>query len=286
MFLKRLISLFTILFLAVINIPIPAAAETGAMINDQIVSNGDTVDYSVHAIDCPLTVSAVDISVYYDSDSLEYVKDSLSTPGLENAVTNSDLPGEIRLNALSLKGFNFSEDTVLAEMKFKVIDDSNASINLNYSVKSFLDNEKNDLKDSYTYDMIAADNSSSSYIENIDDAVNSSAAASESGSKAAASVNPKDSDSKTDSKVNGSQSAASETVSYSDTASLLEKNSRSSDAKNDIPSDKAILLDTVDTPVNVSSNNKTYYLILLCGVGIVILIGIIFRILVKDSNED
>lgn len=250
---------------AVVFSALPAAAVT---VNTHEVKLNDTVTYDIHAIACPTKVKAVDISIFYDESSLEYIDGSLKTPGLTNAVTNTSVPGEILFNAVTLEGFDFTEDGVLCSAEFKVIDDSASEISLYYDVKNFIDEKKTELKDTYIYDITQITTTeaptASAVIE----------------SKAEESSN-----SASDTTSSAAESEESEIIfdlAAPDEEAAAPTSSVSSD---DIPSDKAIRFDTIDTPSRSTfSNNGRTVLLILLGVAIVFLIVQFFIILIRDRG--
>ncbi len=238
-------------------------------VNSHETALGDTVTYEVHAISCTSKVQAIDISIYYDSTSLRLVEGSFETPAVSGAITNTDLLGEIRLNAISVEGFDFSSDSIIAKVKFEVVDDLSSDISLYYNVKNFLDENKTELKDTYTFDMTNVSSENGSAI------VSKPSSNSESkGSKPESAVASSEADLSSENEVEIDLSASSS----ANTSSVTQGD--------DIPSDKAIRIDTPDTTpaVRHTGTTKLYWLIMLCGVGIVVLIGVVFTIIIKDNG--
>ncbi|MBQ1546508.1 MAG: hypothetical protein IIZ59_03125, partial [Clostridia bacterium] len=131
-------SMFRSLAAAAVGICLPITAFASD-VNSHEVKNGDIVTYEIHAISCPTLIQAIDCSVYYDVGSLEYIDGTLTMPALESPVYNTDISGEIRLNAITVEGFDFSEDSVIAIAQFRVKDDSAEKISLYYNMKNFYD---------------------------------------------------------------------------------------------------------------------------------------------------
>lgn len=244
---------------------LPAFAS---QVNTHEAGEGDTVSFDIHAIACPTKVQAVDISVYYDSSSLNYVDGSLTTPALPGAVTNTSLDGEIRLNAVTLSGFDLMDDGTLASMEFTVAQGAAADITLYYEVKNFLDEKKTELKDTYTYDVTRVNSDDNDIPSEASSAVSEPAET--------------DTSNEVLFELTTSSEDAAET---SSAAAVSERTSAETASLSDIPSDKAITFDTLDTPApDRSADKKRYMLILLCGVGVVILIGAAFAIMLKDKG--
>lgn len=254
-----------IIFAVLLSFPVSAMN-----VNTHEAKTGDIVTYDIHAIACPTKVQAVDISIFYDSTALEYVDGSLTTPEISGVVSNTDLPGEIRMNAVSLDGFAFKDDGILASVKFTVINDSVSDAALYYDVRNFIDEKKTELKDTYVYDItqVSSDAPSAPNAQSVSSAVSSAESSTETVSSDTSSVDTEENEVI----IDLSSSSQAETVSRS----------VSSD---DIPSDKAIRFDTLDTAKpDKTVSNRRFILLLLSGVGIVILIAVFFVILVKDRG--
>ena len=234
---------------------------SAAQVNSHEVKKDDTVTYSVHAIACPTKIRAIDVSVYYDSTSLEYVEGSLSTPDVKGAVTNTELDGEIRFNAITLDGFSFSEDSILATMTFTVKDDSATDITLYSSIKNFLDEGKNDLKDTFVYDLTEINSSAASEVESAPTGTDNTSSV------------PND-------------TGEGEVIIDLSSSKATEEDVSSNE--NDIPSDMAISFETKDvpTPTNERPDNTKLYLLagVFCAL-IIIPIIVIIVALTKNRSK-
>lgn len=193
-------------------------------INSYNANVGDTVFYELHAGSCPKDVKAVDVSIYYDSGALEYVQDSIKLDNLTGYIVNTDLDGEIRFNAVDLKGFQFQADKILAELQFKVVSDYNPYPFIKYEVRSFIDSDMTEQGAAYTYDL--------TYINSVP-----GADASDVGSVSSAlssKPNP-DTDSKTD--IDISTDTATDTESDTDTVVSSIDSDRKTDTDSSTESD-------------------------------------------------
>jgi len=150
--LRRKFWLFLCLLLAVFAIPFESLTAFAAEVNAVTVNVGDTISYEIHVSGCPERIQALDVAIYYDSDSLEFVPYSLELPSISGFMTNTDLVGEVRFNAIDFNGFRFDGDKVLSNASFKVKNAYAQNLSLTYEIKTFLDENNNDLKDTYIYD--------------------------------------------------------------------------------------------------------------------------------------
>ena len=251
---------------------------SAASVNSHEVKNGDIIDYEIHAIACPTNVQAVDISVYYDSTSLEYIDGSLKTPAILNSVSNTDLLGEIRLNAITLDGFDFTDDSVLASAKFRVTDDFSSDIPLYYVVKNFLDENKTELNDTYTYDLTII--SDTLTVESEAANVSNTAAPEVSISSDVSQPTQQTAESEiiTDVGLNNSSSLPND-------APDEKINSIPQDGS-EIPDDKAITFDTLDIAQPTFIEKNTHILVMASVAGIIILIAVVIVLLIKNSDNN
>ncbi len=275
--LKRTINILISLLFAAVIITLSGFAGSAVTVNQHEVHEGDTIEYSVHAVACPSGIQAIDMSVFYDSASLEYVSDSASAPAVPDAMMNTEPLGEVRYNAISVDGYDFSDDSVLLTLKFKVKDELTSDISLYYTAKSFIDNNGSDLKDVYTYDITYVDEIAADTLSSVP-AVSSA-------------VSEITSESKADDKSSSAVSSASDIdISVSETESIVSTDpsgvvSMTSHATQDIPLDRAIKFDSPDTPQKSGGINKYKTGVIFCIVGIIILIGVIVVIMLKDNSK-
>lgn len=266
-------TILSIIFTIAVSMFIPAFA---AEVNSVPANIGDTVTYELHVNSCPDKIQALDIAVYYDSNSLELIPYSLELPNISGYMTNTDITGEIRYNAIDFDGFTFDEDKILSKVKFKVIDTSAENLNLSYEIKTFLDSNAVDLKDTYIYDFTSINGRTEESLQS-----------------------ENDSEISTDSETISSDSTTVSDI-YSDT-DIVE-----SDVKtpNDNPyensgSDRfensAISTDSDKSSVNDSSSKSPeqnnsgdinlYLIVSAVSAAVILLIGITFMIVLKRSNN-
>ena len=249
-------------------------ACSAAEVNSHEVHSGDIVDYELHAIACPTKIRALDISVFYDASALEFVEGSLETPSLQNPVYNTDIPGEIKLNAVTLEGWDYNEDGVIVSAEFRVISEDIGDISLYSSVKNFVDENKTELKDSYVYDVTRTQEN------NVPVQAGSSAvasAASPQSSAAASSQNESSGEAKSAPAENSAVSSAVPDGNDSENVSAAAS------SQSDIPEDKAIIFDTLDTARGGSGSNNNTLIMIICA-AIIVLIAVVFVIIFKDSG--
>lgn len=248
---------------------------SAAEVNSHEVHSGDIVDYELHAIACPTKIRALDLSVFYDDTALEYVEGSLETPTLQNPVYNTDIPGEIKLNAVTLDGWDYNEDGVIVSAKFRVISEDVGDISLYSSVKNFLDESKTELKDSYVYDVTRTGEDNTP----IQAESSPEASAASSKSSTAASQN----ESSVEAKSAPAQNSAVSPAGSGEAENNSQNVSSAVSLPSDIPEDKAIIFDTLDTARDNSGSNNNTLIMIICA-AIIVLIAVVFVIIFKDSD--
>lgn len=155
---KEIKSAFSLLLIIVVLFAAVLSAECTEL-NGETINVGDTVTYEIYVNAYPRGIQAVDVSLYYDSSVLELVPNSLEMPMLSGYLINTNLFEEIRFNALDVPGFDFSEGGLISRVQFKVIGTSVGNVRLSYEIKSFIDEDKIDLKDTLTYERTFVNNS-------------------------------------------------------------------------------------------------------------------------------
>ena len=285
-FLKLHSRLFIIAFTFILAFSALAAIPcSAASVNSHDVSVGDIITYSVHSVACTKVIQAVDVSIYYDGDSLELIEDSFETPAIKDSIYNTELPDEIRFNAITLQGFDFSEECVLATMQFRVKSDPGSDISLYYLARNYIDETMTDYKDTYTFDMTQVNASGSTSSEVTSETASSNTESVSSQTESKADISSKETKSAAAAAASAASSnAVVDSKPESDTASA-EVSSITEADEDAIPSDMAILTQTADTAAPDTPKKSLYSLILLCGIGIVILIAVVFIILKKDKGE-
>ena len=97
------------------------SAASVVKVNDMEAAAGDVVTYTVKMV-CPdKLVAGLDMTIAYDSESLELMKDTVNTPYLQSVVCNSNTAGEIVFNAIeAIKGIDIKSEQVIISASFKV----------------------------------------------------------------------------------------------------------------------------------------------------------------------
>lgn len=170
---KENIKFITIPLLITIFISLAFTQTFAAEINSNPANVGDTVTYELRVNPCPNKIQALDAVIYYDSNSLEYVPYSLELPNISGFMTNTNIIGEIRFNAMDFVGFDFDEDKILSTVQFTVKDTAAQELNLTYEIKTFIDSTSTDLGSTYTYDVTSVNGGVDRNTQNDTDSVSS-----------------------------------------------------------------------------------------------------------------
>lgn len=149
---KKLKNVLIVLLTAAVLL-ISFSTAIAAEINSIPANIGDTVEYELHVLPCPNNIQALDVVIYYDSNSLEYIPYSLELSNISGFMTNTDISGELRFNAMDFDGFVFDVDKILAKVQFTVKDLYSENPNLSFEIKAFLDSTTTDLGNTYIYDV-------------------------------------------------------------------------------------------------------------------------------------
>ena len=147
---KKIIKVFSCICIGLF-ILLNSIAAAAIEVNSHEANIGDIVTYEIHAAGCSHPICGIDISITYDSDALEYTENSIEFPYITGYFVNDKLENEIRFNSLSLDGFSFYEDHVIASVSFRVISDYAPYLYVKYNVNDFTDADFTDLGDEYTY---------------------------------------------------------------------------------------------------------------------------------------
>ena len=309
---KKIIKILTIPLLIAEFLVFSMLPAFAAEINSNPANVGDTVTYELRVNPCPNPIQALDVVLYYDSSSLEYVPYSLELPNISGFMTNTNLDGEIRFNAMDFVGFSFDEDKILSTVQFTVKDASSQNISLYYEIKTFIDSTTTDLRDTYLYD-----------VTSVNGGVARISSDSESSDTSASTVSEKDSDLPSESNAdNGDESdtegeqtgdsdsdidsaADTDTENDTDTTSDTDTNTETdtdtaSDSDSEIIDRFDEFLTEINTdtasetesfvssqPVNVNNRNNTklYVTVAAVAVVVILIIGVIFTIIAKRSND-
>lgn len=268
-------SMFRSLAAAAVGICLPITAFASD-VNSHEVKNGDIVTYEIHAISCPTLIQAIDCSVYYDVGSLEYIDGTLAMPALESPVYNTDISGEIRLNAITVEGFDFSEDSVIAIAQFRVKDDSAEKISLYYNMKNFYDENDTEWKNEYTYDMTSAESEAEARIvmDAGDAGIDNNIIITESDiiSSDIKNENSEDTELSTDTNYPISSATDREMIYI--------------DEQSDIPSEMAITFETLDTAQPFAETRRKHIIVMAMSAAIMVLIAVVIVTLTKSSDDD
>lgn len=306
---KKSIKILTISFLAIVFILSSMLLTFAAEINSNPVNVGDTVTYELRVNPCPNKIQALDVVIYYDSNSLEYVPYSLELSNISGFMTNVNIIGEIRFNAMDFEGFDFTEDKVLSTVQFTVKDTAAQNLNLNYEIKTFIDSTTTDLRDMYVYDVTSVNGGvdrtpqhNESSVSSIDSNIFNSTVSTQS---------ELNDNTDTDTHTDAVSSTASEEYTNTDTAEStdtdtntdteietdtntnLDNNSVAIDMFDEflteIVSEVSLQEETPTVPEldekNNSNNTKLYIMAAAVAVVVVLIIGIIFSIIAKRSNK-
>ena len=262
-----------------------------AEINSNPANVGDTVTYEIRVNPCPNMIQALDVVIYYDSNSLEYVPYSLELPNISGFMTNTDLDGEIRFNAMDFVGFDFNEDKILSKVEFTVKDTTAQDISLDYQIKTFIDSTTTDLGSSYTYDVTSVNggvdrnigNDTDSELFDDTDTMNDTVSTDSddflNNTDTDTNLDDSDTDSNTDFDTDTTEDTDSEIVDHFDEF-LTEINSEVSSVNETIVSSQP-------ENQNSQSNAKHYIIAFAAAIAVIIVIGVIFKIIAKRSiNSD
>lgn len=132
----------------------PSSGKT-VNINGTAFSVGDKITVNVYFKEPAKTMQAIDASLFYKDDVLEYVKDSCKFPVMGNAVVNDEkLKNEILFNNATAVGFlDFSNEGILISCQFTVKDTGATSTDVTFSVNKALRDPDN----STTFEQLTED---------------------------------------------------------------------------------------------------------------------------------
>jgi hypothetical protein len=114
---------------------LPVAMAASATVNGKTVDVGDEVTYVLYLGEVPDPIESVNLSLYYNSDVLEYVEDSFSSEGFDRGlIANPDgVKGESLMNAVNIRGFDFTTTKEVIRITYKVI--APGSTDITYAIK-------------------------------------------------------------------------------------------------------------------------------------------------------
>lgn len=251
-------------------------------VNYHEVVVGDIITYELHAGNCPKDIYALDVSIYYDNAALEIVEDSFYLPNLTGYIANTDLEGEIRFNAVTLDGFQFQPDKILATVKFRVISDYNPYPFLKYEVKNFIDIDYIDYLETYTYDLTYVNEDFSS-VEDNNSQITSDLSDTEIESEVDIYSNADNSfvDTETNTATETNKGVSTDSISHSDNSDITEiAEDNSTEMKNKATPDSVATEDSV----SANANSTNIYAVIAVAIGAVIIIAVLFIIIKKSSH--
>ncbi len=117
-------------------------------INGENYKKGDTLTYSVSLSDVEPLVCGLESQIFYDSDILEIVENSINFPNLSSVIYNDNVPNNpnmITFNWVSLSGVDFSTSNVLVEVTFEIKDTSYSSTEISFALEDLIDYDGNPL---------------------------------------------------------------------------------------------------------------------------------------------
>lgn len=155
MYFRQIRKITRFLFLSCILVIIsmfPVGAVETVEINNQKIEIGSTITF-VSTLKCDTTISGLNVTVKYPSNSLEIVKDSVNTPNLGMTIANIDNDGEIGFTSLDAqKGLDFKENNLLISASFKVKDGAKNG-EITTDIKEIIDMNMADIQpENYTSD--------------------------------------------------------------------------------------------------------------------------------------
>lgn len=146
-------TLMMALLVALTIIPSFAAKDT-LVVNSQDklnIKKGDVVTYELDLGDCTEDVIGLQANLFYDSQYLKYVEDSLEFPVLKSVVSNPNLDNRITFNWTDITNTaNFSKSKPLVKASFEVLKGGETEIT--YFISELYGDDMTYLKDfTFTY---------------------------------------------------------------------------------------------------------------------------------------
>ncbi len=300
---KKSIKILTIPLLIIVFIITSMILTFAAEINSNPVNVGDTVTYELRVNPCPNKIQALDVVIYYDSNSLEYVPYSLELSNISGFMTNVNIIGEIRFNAMDFEGFDFTEDKVLSTVQFTVKDTAAQNLNLNYEIKTFIDSTTTDLRDTYVYDVTSVnggvdrtprDNESSA--PSIDSDIFKSTVSTQSELNdntdtdahtdiVSSTVSEEETNTDTEESTDTEPETDTDTNSDTDSVIIDRFDEFLTEIVSEVSSAKESPIVPESAAENIVSNTKLYIMAAAVAVVVILIIGIIFSIIAKRSNN-
>lgn len=143
---KKTILLILVTMLLLFSFSLTVFADDTIKVNNLDAKKGDTITYVVRMSGAKEKISALDLRVSYDTESLEIDKDTLNIPYAKSPICNADTPGKIVFNAIEgIEGMDFSEEQILFSVSFKVKDNAQ-DCTITHEMKQIL-NAAEEMKD-------------------------------------------------------------------------------------------------------------------------------------------
>lgn len=120
---KIITSIMAVILIMLFCIPATSAAEDELIINsDATVKVGDTVTYTMYLADCDEPIIGIQMYVFFNSENLSYVQDSLDFEKFSGVVYNQGLDGKVPVSWTNISdAADFSSKAMLLSLDFKVI---------------------------------------------------------------------------------------------------------------------------------------------------------------------
>ncbi len=123
---KQLIRICIVLFSITIalfsTMPAYAAEDVLTINSDAKVNVGDTIKFSLNLSDCTEEIIGFEMRIFYDSNYLQFNKDSLTYDKFQGVIYNQNLQNVIPMSWTNISnGADFSKKGLLVSAEFKVI---------------------------------------------------------------------------------------------------------------------------------------------------------------------
>ena len=106
-----------------------ADADTLTINKEAQIAVGDIVTYTLNLSEAPEPIVGFELRLFYDSDSLEYQKSSLTFDKFDMVIYNEDIKGKLPMNHSSLSNLpSFEEKGQFVSASFKALKGGDAAI--------------------------------------------------------------------------------------------------------------------------------------------------------------
>lgn len=121
--------IFTIMVALSCYIPAFAAEKVLTVNSDAKVNVGDTIKFSLNLSDCTEEIIGFEMRIFYDSNYLQFNKDSLTFDKFQGVIYNQNLQNVIPMSWTNISnGADFSKKGLLVSAEFKVIKEGETEI--------------------------------------------------------------------------------------------------------------------------------------------------------------